>query len=310
MTRDIDVDVAKGICIILVVARHMEVFYHIGVIPFTYIAVPLFFFHSGFYVRNNDVFLRFFINNVKKIIVPAIIWTILSLCYNIPLQYLNKGFCNIEFDLVSPISTNGPLWFLFALFYAKVIFYFLTKIKINIVVVATSLILGYIGVNHEMPCYLNEGFAAVPFLIVGKLCYKHLDCLRNNIFFGAFGVVSYILLISKTLEFDIIPISVNHYKPYYIVCFFAVVSSFLPFLKVVHYLKDSVLPQIGLHTMGILCIHVQICHSFAVVVRKIMSFGSDGWIWLSLVSFVFVVIISYYLTVFLEKKIPFVFGKF
>ena len=35
MARDIDVDVAKGICIILVVVRHMEVFYKICVIPFS-----------------------------------------------------------------------------------------------------------------------------------------------------------------------------------------------------------------------------------------------------------------------------------
>lgn len=310
MARDIDVDVAKGICIILVVVRHMEVFYKICVIPFTYIAVPLFFFMSGFYVRNDGKFLDFFANNVKKIIIPAIIWAILSLCYNIPLQCLNKGYYNIEFDWVSPIPTNGPLWFLFALFYAKMIFFFLDRIRITAVIIVSSLVIGYLGVNYEMPCFLNEGFAAVPFLIAGKLCYRHLNYLRDNIYLVLLGVLSYILFVSKTLEFDIIPISVNQYKPYYVVCVLGVMLSFLPFLKMTHYLKSGLLSQIGLHTMGILCIHVQICHSFAVVVRKLMLFGSDGWICLSLVAFVLVVIISYYITIFLEKEIPFVFGKF
>lgn len=84
---------------------------------------------SGFYVNTKDNFSFFLKKNVKRIIFPAIIWALLALCYNIPLQYFNKGFCIIEFDWVSPTPANGALWFLFALFYAKVIFYFMNKVK-------------------------------------------------------------------------------------------------------------------------------------------------------------------------------------
>lgn len=310
MARDKDVDVVKGICIIFVVIRHMEVSYQIGITPFTYIAVSLFFFMSGFYVKNDGKFLSFFTNNVKRIIVPAIIWSILSLCYNIPLQYLNKGTFKIEFDWVSPIPTNGPLWFLFALFYAKVLLFFLIKIKNNLIIVVSSLFLGYLGVNFEMPCFLNDGLAAVPFLVAGKLYYKHLNYFRDNIYLLSLGVLSYLVFASNILKFDIIPNSVNHYKPFYLICVFAAVLSFIPFFKIAHYLKGSLLSQIGLHTLGILCIHGQLCHTFAVVVRKFTTFGSDGWICLSLVSIVIVVFLSYYITLFLEKKTPFVFGKF
>lgn len=48
MKRDIDIDVAKGICIILVIVRHMEVFYKLNVIPFTDIAVPPIFLYEWF----------------------------------------------------------------------------------------------------------------------------------------------------------------------------------------------------------------------------------------------------------------------
>lgn len=51
-TRDDYVDVAKGICILLVVCIHTEVFGVIGM-PFTYIAVPMFFFMSGFYDKSD-----------------------------------------------------------------------------------------------------------------------------------------------------------------------------------------------------------------------------------------------------------------
>lgn len=311
MKRDIDIDVAKGICIILVIVRHMEVFYKLNIIPFTDIAVPLFFFMSGFYIKTETKFLIFLQNNIKRIILPTIIWAILALCYNIPLQYLNKGFCIIEFDWVSPTPTNGALWFLLALFYAKMIFYFMNKVKNHIFIVFFSLILGYIGVNYEMPCNFNDGLMAVPFFVVGNIYYKYLNYIRDNIYLLLLGIISYILLISKKIAFEISPIEVFHYSSgYYIVCIFAILLSFLPFLKMVHYMQGGLFAKIGLHTMGILCIHLQICHSFAVVIRKIVPYGSDGWIILSLVSFVLIILLSYYITIFFEKKTPFVFGKF
>ena len=311
MKRDIDIDVAKGICIILVIVRHMEVFYKLNVIPFTDIAVPLFFFMSGFYVKTKTNFSFFVKNNIKRIIFPAILWAILALCYNIPLQYLNKGYCIIEFDWVSPTPANGALWFLFALFYAKMIFYFMNKVKHLIFIIVFSFVLGYIGVNYEMPCYFNDGMMAVPFFVIGNICYKHLNYIRDNVYLLLLGIISYILLIIKIISFEISPINVFHYSSgYYIVCVFAVLLSFIPFLKMVHYLKGGLFAKIGLHTMGILCIHLQICHSFAVVIRKIVPYGSDGWIALSLVSFVLVLLLSYYIAIFLEKKTPFVFGKF
>ena len=311
MKRDIDIDVAKGLCITLVIVRHMEVFYKLNIIPFTDIAVPLFFFMSGFYIKTETQFLIFLKNNLKRIILPAIIWALLALCYNIPLQYLNKGFCIIEFNWDSPTPANGALWFLFALFYAKIFFYVMSKVKNRIFIIVFSFVLGYIGVNYEMPCNFNDGMMAVPFLVVGNIYYKYLNYIRDNKYMLLLGIISYILLISKKIAFEISPIEVFHYSlGYYIVCVFAVLLSFLPFLKMVHYLKGGLFAKIGLHTMGILCIHLQICHSFAVVIRKIVPYGSDEWIALSLVSLVLIILLSYNITIFFEKKTPFVFGKF
>ena len=60
-----------------------------------------------------------------------------------------------------------------------------------------SLILGYLGVRYEMPCYLNDGLAAIPFLVVGRIGYKHLNYLRDNIYFLLFGVISFVLFCLK-----------------------------------------------------------------------------------------------------------------
>lgn len=161
-----------------------------------------------------------------------------------------------------------------------------------------------------MPCYFNDGLMAVPFFVVGNIYYKYSNNIRNNEYLFLLGMIYYILLISKNIAFEISPIEVFHYSfGYYIVCVIAVLLSFLPFLKMVYYLKSGLFAKIGIYTMGILCIHLQICHSFAVIARKIVPYGSDGWIALSLVAFVLFLLLSYYITTFFEKKVTFCFWK-
>ena len=69
--RDTYVDIAKGICILLVVCIHSEVFGVIGM-PLMFIAVPMFFFMSGFYDRPNLPLKSFVRKNVRTLILPAI----------------------------------------------------------------------------------------------------------------------------------------------------------------------------------------------------------------------------------------------
>jgi fucose 4-O-acetylase-like acetyltransferase len=52
--RDTYVDVAKGVLILLIVSIHAEVFSVIGT-PFSFIAVPMFFFMSGFYDHKHSI---------------------------------------------------------------------------------------------------------------------------------------------------------------------------------------------------------------------------------------------------------------
>lgn len=50
--RDDYVDIAKGLCIILIVVIHSEVMGYLGMVKYTYFAVPLFFYMSGFYDKS------------------------------------------------------------------------------------------------------------------------------------------------------------------------------------------------------------------------------------------------------------------
>ena len=71
--RDVYVDVAKGLCMLLIICIHTEVFCVIG-LRFTFIAVPMFFFMSGFYDRSERPMLDWLPRTAQRLVMPALIW--------------------------------------------------------------------------------------------------------------------------------------------------------------------------------------------------------------------------------------------
>lgn len=88
--RDEYVDIAKGIGILLIICIHAEVFQVIGM-PITFIAVPVFFFMSGFYDRSERSFKQLVPKNFRTLILPAIIWVAISTLYIKILGYVKEG---------------------------------------------------------------------------------------------------------------------------------------------------------------------------------------------------------------------------
>lgn len=78
--RDQYVDVAKGLSILLIVAIHTEVFGKIGN-PLAFIAVPVFFFMSGFYDHSERGWNDWLPKALKTLILPAVIWVVLVTVY-------------------------------------------------------------------------------------------------------------------------------------------------------------------------------------------------------------------------------------
>lgn len=127
--RDEYVDVAKGIAILLIVCIHTEVFGKIGN-PLAFIAVPVFFFMSGFYDRTERGLKIWLPKSLKSLILPAFIWIVLATAY---IQFLgfvkDKLWGELPFDCYHIAGNNGPAWFLFALLYAKTILWGLQKVR-------------------------------------------------------------------------------------------------------------------------------------------------------------------------------------
>lgn len=127
--RDTYVDVAKGIGIMLIVSIHTEVFGVMGN-PLSFIAVPVFFFMSGFYDRSERNIGQWFPKSLRTLILPAIIWILIATTYGKFLGYVkDRSWGENPFSLYNMTGGNGPAWFLFALLYAKVLIWGLMKIK-------------------------------------------------------------------------------------------------------------------------------------------------------------------------------------
>lgn len=179
--RDTYVDVAKGIGIMLIVSIHTEVFGVMGY-PLSFIAVPVFFLMSGFYDRSERNIGQWFPKSLRTLILPAIIWILIATAYIKLLGYVkDRSWGENPFSLYSMTGDNGPAWFLFALLYTKVLTWGLIKLKIpKFVLWGSSLLIGYAGMNINIPLLFDEGCAALPLYVTGKLAYPYLRKIMEN----------------------------------------------------------------------------------------------------------------------------------
>lgn len=169
-------DLAKGICIILVVLYHFsEKWFNLP--NFVAFRVPLFFVLSGYFFKSNETPKDFLKNKTHGILIPYIFWLLIGIAVSIILDKTEILDCNslLEFQ-----DLNGPIWFLLALFDASLIFYCLTKVFSGIwlflIVVALSFLGCYIHYNVYNIHYEFDRLAPnFPYLYMGYFLKGHLS---------------------------------------------------------------------------------------------------------------------------------------
>lgn len=206
MTRRIDfIDAAKGIAILLVVFGHSG---HSGYIrDFIYtFHVPFFFFVSGLFIKPIEWsgIKGAFVNNLRRLIVPYVAMYLLTIPFGLAFIYFKDGlelsFSNI---VIKPLMgmlwgvdrlqgeytmfTNGPLWFLVALFCARMLFC-LNSLVLNksnwggvilgvVLSIVMCFILGACGVNVWS---LRQALLLYPFLLLGFVSQRSF-CIVEKI---------------------------------------------------------------------------------------------------------------------------------
>ena len=176
--RRIDwIDSAKGIGIILVVFSHLafrDTQYSVDVV-FSF-HMPLFFFLSGIVFSNKDSFKIFLLKRIRSLYIPFLVFLTIDYFIYFIFNYDSLLITDflitlvkqcIGYDLISDAYLfNGPIWFLCALFFSELCFYFITKLH-NIFIVL-SILAGIIGayfIRFNLPFGIGYIFSSTIFYL-------------------------------------------------------------------------------------------------------------------------------------------------
>lgn len=306
--RDVYVDVAKGICMLLIICIHTEVFGVLGM-RFTFIAVPMFFFMSGFYDRTEKSMNEWLPKTANRLIRPAFIWIIIGNLFLKGLSYIKTGVVEpYVFDWMNPQYGNGPVWFLIALLYSKIITGCIVRTKLPpIVLFVCCLAIGYIGATYEMPMLIDEGMAALPLYYAGKLVFPYLENIMKKLWLNIIGIGVFVVFMTTHYYYNVGPGN-GLYYPNYLLAIMGAMAVFIPILTLSNmFVNIKPLIVFGERTLEVMLIHTLICHVTAVLLNRSFVVGSGIWICTSLVGYVFIVIVSYYISVLFKKYIPILF---
>lgn len=186
--RDEYIDILKGIGIILVIWGHTSSFLFNEIYAFH---MPLFFLLSGCFFSTHLPFKDFLKKKVNHLIIPFIIFFLLSCLYYWGILAVTGRFTtNSLYSLknIFPYNNeliNTPLWFFYALFWMSLIYYLLRKyVKNELVICLICIILHitefFLSSNDiAMPAYLGRTFREIIYMHIGYLLYNKSKFITN-----------------------------------------------------------------------------------------------------------------------------------
>ena len=207
------IDLAKGLCILLVVLFH--VFQHVHFVPefirsLSCFRMPLYFFLSGLFFKEYEGFLGFFLRKVNKLLIPfAFFYLVTSFALSNLLHYVfgytvlfkvSLGISGLWAFITQEKFANDPIWFLWVLFLVNIYFYIILKLVKTvthnshntknpkytpIIISVVCFIVGIIGSvvlsrKVNLLAFLDSAMSALPFFAAGYLFNKYSNILEPN----------------------------------------------------------------------------------------------------------------------------------
>lgn len=274
------IDLAKGICIILVTIGHCGV--NIAIPGLEIVRMPLYFMLSGLFFKTYGDFTGFAIKKTNKILIPFLFFYIAAYILYYILKYTKPEFLITDATGILDIFTqrqyfNGPIWFLLALYWCGIIFAGLTiVIKRDAVRILAILAIGWVGVllgrvNIIIPMFIDVALTAMPFYCLGyylkqtKILYSNKYDKYNILFAILLYAISY--LISQNTTFRL----AYHYNAIEnIVAVYAIaitsVMAILYLCKIIKYIP--IVSYMGRYSIIILCTHHMLYRPLSVIFNK------------------------------------------
>ncbi len=195
------VDLAKGLCIMLVVWHHVASTWGLDTyplkLPLSTFRMPLYFFLSGLFFKSYAGFFDFCLRKVNKLLIPFVFFFITTSCI---LAFILAHFhlrpnpgCGVWISFFwQEQFPNFPIWFLLGLFWTNLIFYgiYLVAKRLppkfsNGGLVALSLGIGALGFclgrcNINLPMFIDTAMTAIPYFCAGHFAFRYTGLLKPN----------------------------------------------------------------------------------------------------------------------------------
>ena len=184
------IDLAKGICISLVVLLHVFGDLSGGVIQLMNLfRMPLFFVLSGLFFKTYDGSFFFFKKKTNKLLIPFFFTFFLVILPTTFLLNIIEGKTTTLSNLFLGdygklnLGIDGAIWFLLCLFAVNIFFYLIFLMTNRNVVAITifSVICGLSGYamncyGFHLPMWMDSALTAMPFFLFGYLlrCYSEM----------------------------------------------------------------------------------------------------------------------------------------
>ena len=189
------IDLAKGICISLVVLLHVY-----GDLSGTLIKImnlfrmPLYFVLSGLFFKTYDGFFPFFKKKTNRLLIPFLFTFFIIIIPSSYLLSLKDGTAITLSSLIYEgegkinLGIDGAAWFLLCLFAVNIYFYliFLISKRHLCGISILSCLCGVAGYmlnysNYYLPMWFDSALTAMPFFLIGYAMRNYSNILFSNI---------------------------------------------------------------------------------------------------------------------------------
>lgn len=186
------IDLAKGICMILVVWIHVRMQYraaHLAGFNWYaqvcyYFRMPLYFLLSGLFFKRYDTFGTFLCRKTDNLLIPFLTFATLAQC--LPwVDYLVLHNEEAHLGFISTFRPFAPIWFLLSLFWLNMVFYATESMagKRLWLFYPVCLLLGVAGYHAKVVpswLHLEVAFTAIPFFALGYALRRHTSFLQDK----------------------------------------------------------------------------------------------------------------------------------
>lgn len=310
------IDLAKGICIALVVFHHVMVTANLDFSfsdAFSSFRMPLYFILSGLFFKLYEGFVGFVKRKVNKLLIPFTFFLITTSI--IPFWFARHGNSLLFFfnEHNGPIY-NFSIWFLLCLFEINIVFYLIhraaslvTKRFKTPLILVTSILIGCVGLylaalDIKIPLYVGTTMTALPYFAFGWWLRSHTRFLSSPVnmkldipLMVICMIIVVLLSVHVTYSYNTIPregLSTVH------LCGIAGTMMVLTVAKIIKHIPF--VSFWGRYSIMILCTHQLVIFALTLVLDRLLP---EGWGKALLVFFV-TMFVCHFLIIFMRRFMP------